>query len=148
MKKTVFFLALTAVLCAGCRYKEGPGISFVAPEYRMMGNWNLERVFLNGEQITETEYLANVPNTYYRFDLDGIVDVMYFYNNAMQSAVYGRWKFQNNCKELVMDIQLKTQKYYYVATIKKLTKKELFYEYDDTFGNHWRLELACLSRVN
>lgn len=148
MKKAIFFLALTAVLCAGCRYKEGPGISFVAPEYRMMGTWNLERVFLNGEQITETEYLANVPHTYYIFDLDGILDVNYVYNGTMSSAVHGLWHFQNNCKELVMDFQLKTQKYYYVATIKKLSKKELFYEYDDTHGNHWRLEMACISRVN
>ena len=148
MKRIIILLALTVVCCTACRYKEGPGISFVAPEYRMMGTWNLEKVFLNGEQITETEYLANVPNTYYIFDLDGIVDVVFFYNNAMQSAVYGKWNFQNNCKELVMDFQLKTQKYYYVATIKKLSKKELIYEYDDIHGSHWRLELVCLSRVN
>lgn len=148
MKRTIIFLALVAVLCAGCRYKEGPGISFVAPEYRMMGNWNLEKVFLNGEQITETTFLANKPNTYYLFELDGILDVVYVYNNAIQRAVYARWGFQNDCKELVMDFQLKTQKYYYVATIKKLTKRELFYEYDDERGNHWRLEMACLSRNN
>ena len=148
MKRIIILLALAVVCCTACRYEEGPGISFVAPEYRMMGNWNLEKVFLNGEQITETEYLANVPNTYYIFDLDGIVDVIYLYNNAMQRAVYGRWHFQNNCKELVMDFQLKTQKYYYEATIKKLTKKELIYEYDDIHGDHWRLEMVCLSRVN
>ena len=148
MKKIIILLALATVCCTACRYKEGPGISFVAPEYRMMGNWNLEKVFLNGEQITETEYLANVPRTYYIFELDGIVDVLYWYNNAMQSAVHGVWKFQNNCKELVMDFQLKTQKYYYVATIKKLSKKELIYEYDDDYGNHWRLEMICISRVN
>ena len=47
-----------------------------------------------------------------------------------------------------MDFKLKTQRYYYVADIKKLSKKELFYEYDDDYGNHWRLELACISRVN
>jgi len=148
MKRIIILLAVAVVCCTACRYKEGPGISFVAPEYRMMGTWNLEKVFLNGEQITETEYLANIPNTQYMFDIDGMVDLMYWYNNSVSYAVYGRWKFQNNCKELVMDFQLKTQKYYYVATIKKLTKKELFYEYDDDYGNHWRLELACLSRVN
>ena len=148
MKRTFVLLALVAVILTGCRYKEGPGISFVAPEYRMMGTWNLEKVFLNGTQITETEDLANVPNTYYTFDLDGIVDVIYFSNNTMNSAVYGRWHFQNNCKELVMDFQLKTQRYYYEAVIKKLTKRELFYEYDDLHGDHWRLEMACISRVN
>ena len=148
MKRLVVFFALATVLCAGCRYKEGPGISFVSPEYRIMGNWNLEKVFLNGAQITETPYLANVPGTYYMFDLDGIVDVMYWYNNAVNYAVYGRWNFKNNCKDLEMDFQLKTQKYYYVASIKKLTKKELIYEYDDDYGNHWRMELVCISRVN
>jgi hypothetical protein len=148
MKRIIILLAVAVVCCTACRYKEGPGISFVAPEYRMMGNWNLEKVFLNGEQITETPYLANVPNTYYIFDLDGVVDVRCYYNNAVQSAVYGRWGFKDNCKILVMDFQLKTQKYYYEASIKKLTKKELIYEYDDIHGDHWRLELICLSRVN
>lgn len=148
MKRIIVLLALAMVFCTACRYKEGPGISFVAPEYRMMGTWDLEKVFLNGTQITETEYLANVPSTYYIFEIDGILDVKYLYNNAMQSAIHGEWKFKNNCKELVMDFQLKTQKYYYVATIMKLTKKELIYEYDDVRGGHWRLELICISRVN
>lgn len=148
MKKTIIFLALAAVLCASCRYKEGPGISFVSPEYRITGNWNLEKVYLNGSQITQTEYLANVPNTYYMFEMDGIVDIMYWYGNAMESAIYGSWHFENKCRDLVMDFKLKNQRYYYVAEIRKLTKKELFYEYDDDYGNHWRLELACISRTN
>lgn len=148
MKRIIILLALAVVCCTACRYKEGPGISFVAPEYRITGNWNLERVFLNGTQITESNYLANTPSTYYIFEMDGIVDVLYWYENAMQSAVYGNWHFQNNCKQLVMDFKLRTQRYYYVADIKKLSKRELFYEYDDDYGNHWRLELACISRTN
>ena len=148
MKKIIILLTVVVVCCTACRYEEGPGISFVSPDYRIMGNWNLEKVFLNGQQISETTFLANVPNTYYMFDLDGILDVVCYYNGAIQYASYGTWRFQDNCKELVMDFQLNTQKYYYVARIKKLTKKELFYEYNDDYGNHWRLELACVSRVN
>ena len=51
MKKTIFFLALAAVLCSSCRYKEGPGISFVSPEYRIAGNWNLEKVYLDRKSV-------------------------------------------------------------------------------------------------
>lgn len=148
MKRIIILLAIAVVCCTACRYKEGPGISFVSPKYRIMGNWNLEKVYLNGQQISESTYLANIPNTYYMFDLDGILDILYLHDNTVQYSLYGTWKFQDNCKELVMDFQLRTQKYYYVAEIKKLSKKELFYEYDDAYGNHWRLELACVSRPN
>ncbi len=148
MKRIIILLAVTVVCCTACRYEEGPGISFVAPEYRITGNWNLEKVFLNGTQITETSYLANNPNTYYLFNYDGPLDVVFYQNNAIQRASYGWWKFQDNCKELIMDFQLKTQKYYYVARIKKLSKSDLIYEYDDAYGNHWRLELVCVSRSN
>ena len=148
MKRIIIMLAVAMVCCTACRYEEGPGISFISPEYRIMGNWNLEKVFLNGSQISETNYLANNPNTYYLFEYDGVFDLLVYSNNAIHRAAYGSWRFQNNCKELIMDFQVKTQKYYYVARIKKLSKKELIYEYDDAYGDHWRLELACISRVN
>ena len=147
MKKIIILLAVAVVCCTACRYEEGPGISFVAPEYRIVGNWIVEKVFLNGDQISEPESIANKPGNYYLFYDDGIMQVNTLNEGTIRYSYYGYWRFQNNSKEVVIDFNLMNQKYYYVATIKKLTKKEMFYEYDDTRGNHWRLELTCISRT-
>lgn len=148
MKKFLSLIILMALLCSGCRYPEGPGISFIDPEYRIIGNWVLEEVSVNDEPVENSDFLANRPGNYYIISSDYVMSVSLFYNNVIRYSYYGSWHFQNNCKELIMDFSLINQKYYYVATLKKLTKKEMIYEYDDAVGNHWRLHFYCISRVN
>lgn len=153
MKKNIsirFFgvLIIAACLCGACRYPEGPGISFINPEYRIIGNWNLEKVWLNGEEISTTDEVANRPTNYYIFSSDYMLTINTYYNNAIRYSNYGSWQFKNNYKDVAIEFSLLNKKTYYVASIKKLTKKEMIYEYDDEKGNHWRLYLVCLSRVN
>lgn len=153
MKKNIsirFFLVLilASCLCGACRYPEGPGISFIDPEYRIIGNWNLEKVWLNGEEITTTDVIPNRVNNYYMFSSDYILTIYTYYNNAIHYSNYGNWGFKNNCKILAVEYSMMNRKYYYEASVKKLTKKEMIYEYDDEKGNHWRLYLVCLSRTN
>ncbi|MEG1556710.1 MAG: hypothetical protein RR356_08315 [Bacteroidales bacterium] len=145
MKKIITLLIFVLFLTGACRYEEGPGISLHSPSYRIIGTWQLIHVYLNGEEITKTEYTANVPGNYYYFYSDAILSVATFYNGMTNYSYYGKWKFQNKDKELIIDLSLISKKYYYVATIKKLSRTELCYEYDDAAGNHWRLEMNSRS---
>lgn len=148
MKKFVFLLVLSSLFLSSCRYEEEPGISFLEPEYRIVGDWVLDHVYLNGVLVTESDFLANRPGNYYLIYYDGVLQVNTFYNNTIRYSNYGYWHFENNAKNLVLEFNLINHKYYYVARIKRLTKYELFYEYDDEYGNHWRLEMACINRRN
>lgn len=148
MKKIVMFLMLAALFCTACRYEEGPGISFVAPEERIIANWMVDRVYKNGELVTESDRIANRPGNLYKIYYQRILDVYTFYNDEIRNSNYGDWGFEDNYKKLVMNFKIVNQRYYYVARIKRLTQHELYYEYDDEYGNHWRMELICNSRRN
>ncbi|MCQ2272496.1 MAG: hypothetical protein MJZ72_06905 [Bacteroidales bacterium] len=148
MKKIITLLLLTVVCCTSCRYEEGPGISFTAPEYRIIANWTLDKVYMNNNRIEETSTIANRPTNYYQFYNDGVMEVLTFYNNTIRYSNYGFWSFQDNCKSLAIDFNLINKKYTYIARLKYLSKQQMIYEYDDESGNHWRLEFSCYSRVN
>lgn len=148
MKKVISILLLTVVCCTSCRYNEGPGISFISPEYRIVANWTLDKVYLNNEAVEEPDCVANRPSNYYQFYSDGVMEVLTFYNNTIRRSNSGFWSFQDNCKSIAVDFSLINKRYSYVARIKYLSKQQLIYEYDDENGDHWRLEFNCYSRTN
>ncbi|MBO4232449.1 MAG: hypothetical protein J5862_04350 [Bacteroidales bacterium] len=141
MKRTTLLFILTSVLFSGCRYKEGPFISFTSPDKRIVASWSLQKVYKNGEQITTSEYAALKPGCAYSFHAYGPLVVSAYVNGEIRESYTGTWQFANNKKELVVKFFLIDRQYEYTAIIKKLSKNELIYEYDDTHDDHWRLQM-------
>ncbi len=144
MKRIISIIILCSfvgITFSGCRYEEGPGISFKKPEDRIQGYWLLERVFKNGEQVIKVDEPANKVSNYYAFFFDGYLAVTAYDNGTTRESPTGKWLFQNGEKNLKMDFVLMGKHYMYEARIKKLSDQELRYEYTDEEGNEWRLVL-------
>ena len=140
------FFGLTAIAASSC-YEEGGarGGNINEPEYRIVNSWQITHTFLNGKEITETDYFANKPTTFYYIYADCNLSVMTTFNGQIRESTAGHWILRDHNKYLEMEFTLLGYHYFYQAEIKKLTKRELIYEYDDPEGNHWRLQLNARS---
>lgn len=134
-------LLLSVVCCTSCRYEEGPYISFLSPETRLVGYWQVGNVYLNGEEYTATNDLAHQKGSYYSFFIERMLEVAAIKDNYAYSSVTGAWDFVNKEKELYLFYTINNKTYSYTARIKRLTKYELDYEYTDEAGNVWRLKM-------
>ena len=139
--------ALLAVTAVSCRYEEGPFLSFRNPEDRLVGYWKLNHVFLNGTEIDSTDVLPCKPGNYYAFFTERMVSVSALEGNTWYESVYGVWDFQNNYKDLYVQFSLRNKKYSYLASIKKLTRDKLFYEFTDANDDIWRFEFDSRSSM-
>jgi hypothetical protein len=142
MKKILFYfcaLMLFTTLFTSCRYEEGPYISFLSPETRLVGYWEVGKVLRNGEEYTETSDLAHQKGSYYSFYIERMLEVEAIKDNYLQKSVTGAWDFQNHEKEIYMMFTIQNKKYSYTARIKRLTKYDLEYEYTDENGDVWRM---------
>ncbi|MBP5710192.1 MAG: hypothetical protein J6W84_04375 [Bacteroidales bacterium] len=140
MKRFLLFV-FTVVLLSGCRYKEGPFLSFTSPDKRIVATWSLQNVYRNGEKITTSEYAALKPGCAYAFHAYGPLVVSAYVNGEIRESYTGTWQFANNKKEVIVKFFLVDRQYEYTAVIKKLSKTEFIYEYDDSKGEHWRLQM-------
>ncbi|MBR6133059.1 MAG: hypothetical protein IKQ20_14525 [Bacteroidales bacterium] len=134
---------LTAIAVSSC-YEEGGarGGNINEPEYRIVKPWQITHTYLNGEEITETDYYANRPSTFYYIYADCVLSVTAYFNGQVRESTAGHWIFKDHNKILEMEFSLLGYHYFYQATVKKLTKNDLIYEYDDPDGNHWRIEMG------
>lgn len=147
MKKIFSVLILALIFLSACRYEE-PSFSLHSPEHRLIGYWSLQNVYKNGVAIDSVELYANAVGNYYAFFYDGPFSVTAYIDGILTESVKGGWEFQNKHKELLLDFTLKNHRYAYTAEIKKLTMKQLKYEYKDENGNVWKLEFYSRSRNN
>ena len=145
MKKLALFCIVLSAVLSGCKYDEGPIISFREAEARRVGVWELGKVYKNGVLQTETELSANRPGSYYTFYYESMLTVTAVVNGNIRQSNRGYWYFQNNEKEIKVEFQLPGEDYLYEANIKRLTMSELRYEYSDIDGNLWRFELYSRS---
>jgi len=143
---------LLIVTGASCRYPQ-PSFNLHKPEYRIIGSWQITHTYLNGTEIDttnsdlvyETNYRANLPGTYYYIYADYVLEVMTYYNGEIRYSSTGNWFFQNDYKDLVMRFSILGKRYDYQASVQKLSRRELIYEYDDPEGNHWKLHMNSRS---
>lgn len=137
-----FCFAIVAVSFTGC-YPEGGarGGNINAPDYRIIGTWQITHTTLNGTEIDSTDYLCNQPATFYYFYADHVLNVMTYYNGQIRESTAGFWYFKDKNKILNLDFSLVGQRTLFDANIIKLTRRELIYEYDDEEGNHWKIQL-------
>lgn len=149
MKKIVLYFLFVAVaaIFVSCKYEEGPFISFRDAEERIVGYWKLADVYVNGEPADSTAILPNRPGNFYSFFIERMISLTALDGTIWYESVYGGWEFENKNKELYVAFTLKNKKYEYTAVIKRLTRDELVYEYDDENGDHWRLEFDSRSSM-
>ncbi len=147
MKKFAIICIFLSVVLGSCKYEEGPFISVREAEARMVGVWELGKVYKNGIEQTETVtgLSANRPGSYYTFYYEGMLSVTAIVNGNIRESNQGFWNFQNNEKEIKVEFQLPGEDYLYEAEIKRLTMSELRYEYTDSDGNLWRFEMYTRS---
>ncbi|MBO4645690.1 MAG: hypothetical protein J5642_04165 [Bacteroidales bacterium] len=149
MKKIAIFVlcAVAALTIASCRYDEGPYISFRSPETRLVGYWKLSKVVLNGEEMDSTSVLPNNPDNYFAFFSEKMLSVSALDGSLWRESIYGAWDFVEKERKLYIYFTLKNRKYEYTATIKRLTREDLIYEYTDDKGDTWRLSFDSRSSM-
>ena len=141
----ILAMGLFALAFTSCNpYPEGPLFGLHTPEYRIIGTWQVSHTYLNGEEVDSTDYNANNPGAFYYFYADHVLMVAASYNGLVRESGFASYRLSDDNKQLLIDFTL-ARRYSYVADIKRLTRKELSYEYDDEFGNHWRIEMFSRS---
>ena len=128
----ILLWSFTSLLASSC-YNE--------PEYRIVKPWQITHTHLNGEEITETDYYANRPGTFYYIYADCVLCVMTSYNGQIRESTSGYWILRNRNKSIEMNFTLLGYHYTYLANLQKLTKRELIYDYTDPEGNHWEIHM-------
>ena len=148
MMKKIAFYSLLLFLCVtsvSCRYAEGPYLSFVNPEERLVGYWKLDAVYCNDTKMDSTDVLPNNPGCYYAFFTERMVSISALQGSTYYESMYGEWALMNHEKELFVNFVLRNKRYTYTAVIKKLSKKILIYEFYDAKGDKWRFEFFTRS---
>lgn len=150
MKKFAIYmvLAVMALCVVSCRYDEGPFLSFRKPEDRIVGYWKLKEVYENGQQVTENVPLPNQPGSYYAFFTERMLSVTALKDSTVwKESDNGAWNFDNHYKEIMVWFIMNNKTYEYQATIKRLTRDELIYEFNDKNQDHWRFVFESRSSM-
>lgn len=126
-------LAALFILPACKKYEDGPGISFRTKKGRLVGEWQLDEIEIDG-----ADYTSDINTWDLDFDKEGDFS-MTFQAIGFESDSYdGEWDFSNDKEELEIkyDDGDKIE-----ADIKRLTNKELWFEftesYDDGTSEKW-----------
>lgn len=116
----LFFLASVATF-TGCKYEEGPKISFTSKTKRIVNVWNYSKVInADGSEQNVSSYDG------IDFDLQesGVMRIVYL-NNVISTAT---WAFSDDKKQLVLtDDDGDTETF----TIQRLASDELWFTDDD-----------------
>ena len=146
MKKTLKFWTLIAVgvlsiaLTSCENYPEGV-LSFYSSEYRIVNTWQVSHVYLNGEEVDSTGYAAYDVGAYYIMYPDHVMAVRALRNGEWRETIFANYILDAKKKTIDMKFTLMDQNYTILGDIKRLSRKEFFFEFDDRYGDHWRLEL-------
>lgn len=91
-KKIATLLLLILVFTSCKKYPEGPSLSFRSKTARVSNTWKVEKVLMNGNDVTSAFLDISYTETY---DKDG----NYSYNSTQGNGA-GKWTFQNNDLEI------------------------------------------------
>jgi len=109
-------------------------------EEMLYNTWNLQSVTLNGQALNDSSQFNVIPKyTYYTFFYGNSLTVQTFAEGQITTSSDGFYKLSGN-STLEMSFTILYKKYIINAKIKKLTKKELNFEYEDK-GNTYFLKL-------
>jgi hypothetical protein len=150
MKNTLKFwiimvmAALSLALTSCENYPEGVP-SFYSSEYRIVGTWQVSHVYLNGEEVDSTGYAAYEVGTYYFMYPDHVMSVKAYRNGEWRETIFANYILDPKTKTIDMSFTLMDKNYTILGDVKRLSRKEFFFEFDDPYGDHWRLELFSRS---
>lgn len=118
MKKSLFTLICLTLIFSSCKkYEEGPGISLRTKKARVVGEWKMEKLFIDDE---DTPLTPDEKNIKWIFKKDG--------NYEYQAATYneiGTWSFDIK-RELIF---LTDTEFGYSTSckIRRLTNNEMWF---------------------
>lgn len=92
-----FILLMLVVLVSCGKYEEGPGISLRSKKKRITGEWKIERVLFNGDDITTA--VQNNLGTYYILELSSNGT---FHESGKNVEDKGTWKFAEGKLHLIL----------------------------------------------
>ena len=138
IKNALFLIFIFCISFFSCKkYEEGPYFSIYSKEHRVVGEWDIEYLSING--YDSTQYFRNSPSYgYYEFKKykDGRKYIFHSYLNG--HIVDGFWQFTNQKKSIATggtgnsNIQpigpIATGKHVDYWNIKRLTEKEMWLE--------------------
>lgn len=127
--KQLPLLALAAlfILPACKKYEDGPGISFRTKKGRLVGEWQLDELEIDG-----ADYTSDVNTWDLDFDKEGDFSMTFQAEGFESNSYDGEWDFSNDKEELEIkyDDGDKIE-----ADIKRLTNKELWFEFTETYDD-------------
>lgn len=138
-------MSVMAVAFTSCEnYPEGVP-SVYSSEYRIVGSWQVAHTYLNGVEIDSTEYVGFAPTTYYYIYADHVMSLTGIYQNELRQSSFATYILDPKAKTISFKYTFFGKHYDFTADIMKLSLKEFFFEFDDEYGDHWRLELFSRS---
>ena len=136
---------MAAVAFSSCEnYPEGVP-SFYSSEYRIVGSWQVAHTYLNGMEIDSTEYIGYAPTTFYYMYADHVMSLTGVYNGQLRQSSFATYILDPKAKTIKFDYTFFGKHYDFTADIRRLSRKEFFIEFDDEYGDHWRLEMFSRS---
>lgn len=125
-------------------YPEGVP-SFFSSEYRIVGSWQVSHTYLNGKEIDSTDYIGYAPKTYYYIYADHVLALMAMYDGQIRESSFATWVLHPKEKTVDFNYTFFGHQYAFTADVMRLSRREFFIEFDDEYGDHWRLELFSRS---
>jgi len=137
----IIVAVMAAVAFTSCEnYPEGVP-SFYSSEYRIVGAWQVAHTYLNGVEIDSTDYVAYTPTTYYYMYADHVMSLTGIYNGELRQSSFATYIIDPKSKTIQFNFSFFGKRYNFTADIRRLSRKEFFIEFDDEYGDHWRLEM-------
>ena len=141
----IIVAVLAAIAFSSCEnYPEGVP-SFYSSEYRIVGSWQVAHTYLNGVEIDSTEYIGYAPTTFYYMYADHVMSLTGIYNGQLRQSSFATYILDPKAKTIKFDYTFFGKHYDFTADIRRLSRKEFFIEFDDEYGDHWRLEMFSRS---
>ncbi|MCR4964653.1 MAG: hypothetical protein K6A41_03245 [Bacteroidales bacterium] len=141
----IVLVSAVALLCGSC-YPEGGG-GLVDPDYRIVNVWSLSHAYCDNVEVDSTTfdmdqiyYQGFMPGVLYYIYSDHVMNVLCVYHNQVRQSTFSTWVIDKHEKTLTLDYTLLGRHYAFTADIMKLTRRELFIEFDED-DHHWRLEM-------
>jgi hypothetical protein len=103
LKRIILILLFINAISAGCKYEEGPKISFRSAENRLYGNYILNQYTVNGEDSLSYFNDSLGLNFSFYFDEQDDLDMFKIYGNrsdGVQIIMLANWTLTSKSKNL------------------------------------------------
>ena len=93
----------------------------------------------------DPEYVGYAPTTFYYMYADHVMSLTGIRNGQLRQSSFATYILDPKAKTISFDYTFFGKHYVFTADIMRLSRKEFFFEFDDEYGDHWRLELFSRS---